>query len=136
MLAMKHMMLLLLPFATLRLCGQDTVKKKNPYDINIHVTTEQEAHYPQGNQKLYEDVFYHLQYPDEAVQAKVIGTVTLSFVVDPDGTLRDISVLKGVGYGVDEALVRVLKELKFAPAIQNGVKVRSTLIMNFPVSAT
>jgi len=132
----SFIIVVLLFFAFLRSYGQDASVKKNQYDVNVKVKTDQESHYPQGDEKLYEEVFYHLDYPEEARQSKVIGTVTLSFTVFPDGSLHDFVVVKGVGFGVEEALIEVLKNMKFAPAIQNGIKVRSTLLMNFPVSAT
>lgn len=110
--------------------------QENPYDINYKVRTDQEAHYPDGDQKLVEHIFHYLNYSAEARKNKVQGQVTVSFKVQPNGSLTDVRVLKGVGYGIDEELVKILKDLKFAPSIQNGVKIATTLVMNFPVSAT
>lgn len=110
--------------------------QENPYDINYKVRTDQEAHYPDGDQKLVEHIFHYLDYSEEARKNKIQGQVTVSFKVQPDGSLTDVQVLKGVGYGIDEELVKILRDLKFAPSIQNGVKIATTLIMNFPVSAT
>ncbi|WP_242689131.1 energy transducer TonB [Pedobacter sp. SYSU D00535] len=59
-----------------------------------------------------------------------IGRVTLSFIVEKDGRLTDIKVLKGVGFGCDEEAVRVLRRSPaWAPGIQNDRKVRVQYIM-------
>ena len=108
----------------------------NEFDVNFDVTTDREAQFPAGDQKLYEYMFYNLNYSDEARTAKVIGQVMVSFKVQPDGSLTDRLVVSGVGHGIDEEVVKVLKDLKFNPAVQNGHMIATTLMMSFPVSAT
>ena len=108
----------------------------NEFDVNFDVNTNREAQYHEGDQKLYEHMFYNLKYSDEAREAKVIGQVMVSFKVQPDGSLTDMYVVSGVGHGIDEEVVKVLKGLKFLPAIQNGHKIATTLMMSFPISAT
>jgi TonB family protein len=60
------------------------------------------------------------EYTDEARRKKINGTVVLSFVVGTDGLVRDISVEKKLGYGLDERAVETVKNWKFEPAMKDG----------------
>jgi hypothetical protein len=53
----------------------------------------------------------------------------------PDSTLSEISVLSGVGYGVDQEIVRLLAPLKYAPAIVNGEKTKMNVIITINITA-
>lgn len=55
-------------------------------------------------------------YTDDARHGKVQGTVTLQVLVDTDGRARQIRVIKGVGFGLDERAVETVRTWKFAPA--------------------
>ncbi len=58
------------------------------------------------------------------------GKVLISFVVEKDGSITDIKVLKDVGYGSGEEAIRVLKNCpKWTPAEQNGKKVRCVFML-------
>ncbi len=54
------------------------------------------------------------------------GDVFLEYQVGFDGQVTHVKVLKGIGYGCDEEVVRILKLLKFAPQNNHGVKLIST----------
>ncbi|HMR18024.1 MAG TPA: energy transducer TonB [Sphingobacterium sp.] len=65
------------------------------------------------------------QYPSGAIDAGVKGTVTVSFVVERNGELTDIKVLKDLSYGTGQAAIALLKRAKaWNPGIQNGRPVR------------
>ena len=76
-----------------------------------------------------------MKYTPEAYEKRVYGSVMVSFNVMPDSTLRDISVLTGVGYGIDEEVSSLLSKMKFSPAVANGVLVRSNVIVSITVKA-
>jgi len=62
------------------------------------------------------------------------GKVTVSFVVEKDGSLTDIKVLKDIGYGSGREAERVMrKSPKWTPAEQNGRKVRCAFIQTFSI---
>lgn len=87
-----------------------------------------------GFQKFYAFVAENLEYPNRALKNQVSGKVFLQFVVDKDGSLTDIQVVKGIGSGCDEEAVRVLKlSPKWKPGKQRGrnVKVRMVVPINF-----
>ncbi|MFD0749739.1 energy transducer TonB [Mucilaginibacter calamicampi] len=76
----------------------------------------------------------NLRYPEQAMDAEKGGKVWISFVIEKDGTLTDIKVLKAAGYGMDEEALRVLKKAPaWTPGIQRGkpVRVAFTLPINF-----
>ncbi|MGO3107836.1 MAG: energy transducer TonB [Sphingobacterium sp.] len=64
-------------------------------------------------------------YPSGAIDAGVKGQVVVSFVVERDGSLTDIKVVKDLSYGTGQAAINVLKRAKkWKPGIQNGRPVR------------
>lgn len=76
----------------------------------------------------------NLRFPPAAQEAGISGRVIVSFVIEKDGHLTDITIVKGAGYGMDEEAMRVLKLAKpWNPGKQNGnpVRVRYSIPMNF-----
>src|SRR5690606_12238852 len=69
-------------------------------------------------------------YPDRALEQGIKGAVVVSFVVETDGALTDITVLRDIGFGTGDEAIRVLKKAaKWKPGVQNGrhVRVKYTL---------
>lgn len=54
-----------------------------------------------------------LKYPDEAVKNKISGSVLVQYTVNIDGSLSQLHVVKGLGYGCDEEALRVMNLAKF-----------------------
>ncbi len=76
----------------------------------------------------------HFQYSDSIPNYEISGGVTFSFVVTRDGTLSEIKILKEIGFGIDEEVIRVLKLCpKWTPAQMNGRNVswRGTQTIRF-----
>ena len=124
---------ILILFATLSKGQDNKAQQKNPYDVNFKVVTQQEPSYPAGDNALYSYLYNNIKYSDEAKEKNVSGNVMISFNVMPDSTLSDIMVLAGVGYGVDEELVRLIKPLKYIPGIQNSEKTKMNVILTIPI---
>jgi protein TonB len=76
----------------------------------------------------------NLTYPDIAVEKRTKGTVHISFVVEKDGSVSNINVLKGIGDGCEEEAVRVVRKMKWKPGKNNGHPVR--VQFNLPVKFT
>ncbi|MBD1391849.1 energy transducer TonB [Mucilaginibacter glaciei] len=67
----------------------------------------------------------NLRFPSAASDAGISGRVVVSFVIEKDGSLSNIVVEKGMGYGMDQEALRVLKLAKaWKPGRQNGQPVR------------
>ncbi len=87
-----------------------------------------------GADGLYAYLRSSVRYPDEAKKRGVTGRVFLSFVIGRDGSVQDVKVDKGIGYGCDEAAVAALVGCpKWQPAVHSGkvVKVKYHLPINF-----
>ena len=70
-------------------------------------------------------------------KAKIEGKVIVSFYVDVDGSIADVTVERGIGFGCDEEAVRVIKSMpNWNPGMSRGrkVKVRMVLPVTFKLS--
>lgn len=79
----------------------------------------------------------NLRFPVEAQEEGISGRVLLSFIIEKDGHLSDITVDRPAGYGFDEEALRVLKLAKaWKPGMQNGqpVRVKYSIPINFQLS--
>ena len=70
-------------------------------------------------------------YPDEAKKNEIEGSVLLNVQVDAAGTVTAVSVIKGPGYGLNEAAREALKRFKFKPATKGGEPVGTSLIYTY-----
>lgn len=83
--------------------------------------------YPGGKEALRKFIDSHLRYPDQALERMIEGEVHVAYTVTNEGHVEDVVVQKGIGYGCDEEAVRVILLLKYAPAGNIGLKVRSNM---------
>lgn len=68
----------------------------------------------------------HINYPPAAADAGVQGKVLVRFIVNKDGSVSDVTVLKGVDRDLDKEAVRAVRSMpKWQPGKNNGVAVRS-----------
>lgn len=83
--------------------------------------------FPGGYKKFYEYIAKNYRTPDVP---GLNGQLMVSFVVEKDGSITDIKVLKDIGYGTGEEAIRLLKNCpKWTPAEQKGKKVRCTFML-------
>lgn len=73
------------------------------------------------------------KYSDQAAKAKIEGTVVLYVVVTPEGTPKDLRVIRSLGMGLDEKAIEAVSQWKFSPAIKDAqpVAVEATIEVNF-----
>lgn len=91
----------------------------------IFTSVEHSASFPGGEKAFDSYLLKTIRYPQEARDLNVHGKVFLSFVVEKNGSLSDIKVVKSIGSGCDQEAVRVIKASpKWIPARQNGHVVR------------
>lgn len=73
-------------------------------------------------------VYQYLKYPDDAVRDGIQGKVMVDFIIEKDGKVADVRVVKGVSEELDAEALRVVKASpKWKPGRVNGNKVRSSL---------
>lgn len=88
--------------------------------------------YPGGQQAMFAYIGKELKYPEAAIESNVEGAVVISFVVERDGSIGDVKVLRGIGFGCDEEAVRVVKSMpNWTPGQQGGKAVRTSF--NLPI---
>lgn len=100
----------------------------------IFIAVEQDPQFPGGAKAMAAFLQKNLNYPPAASRANVSGRVYLQFVVNTDGSIVDVSVVKGIGFGCDEEAQRVVKKMPpWQPGKQSGrpVRVRFTLPVVF-----
>lgn len=90
----------------------------------FHVVEEQPL-FPGGEAKMMEFLAKNTVYPEIAKQSGIQGVVYVNFVVEPDGSISNVKVLRGIGGGCDEEAIRVVRNFpRWKPGKQRGKPVR------------
>lgn len=89
-----------------------------------------------ANQQLLLFVNQNVRYPRAAVEAETEGTVVISFVIEKDGGLSNLKIVKDIGNGCGEEALRVIRllpenDVKWVPGKKDGQAVR--VVFNLPV---
>ena len=99
----------------------------------IFDVVEQQPQFPGGQAALFSWLSQNIHYPPVAEENGIYGRVTVSFVVEPDGSISNVQVVRGVDPSLDKEAVRVTKAMpKWQPGKQNGQAVR--VKYNLPVT--
>jgi len=99
-------------------------------DGEIFKIVQEMPEFPGGDEERNKFLEKNLKYPQIAIQTEISGTVHVSFIVEPDGSLSNITILKGIGGGCDEEAVRVIKKMpKWKPGKQRNIPVRVNFIL-------
>jgi protein TonB len=102
----------------------EPVTAEIPVESTIFYVVEESPEYPGGNVALLNFINENLRYPAEAVNNNIEGRVILKFVVNTDGSVDRIEILRGIDPLLDNEAIRVVKALpKFKPGKQRGVPV-------------
>jgi protein TonB len=123
----------------------DTTKKPplplNGQDVDAPVVdnskiftwVEEMPAYPGGRDSLYSYLAQHIVYPPIALDAKIGGYVHITFVVEKDGSLTEISVSTKTNGRLNGEALRVVSAMKLTPARHKGqlVRVASDIIIHF-----
>lgn len=87
----------------------------------IFTYVEQMPEYPGGQVAISAYLKKHIEYPKEALTKHIEGKVFVKFLVNNNGDISDVSILRGIGFGCDEEAIRVVKNWKgWKPGKQNG----------------
>lgn len=91
--------------------------------------------FPGGHTKMIEFLCENIKYPKEAAERGEQGKVCVGFVVDTDGSITDVSVVRSVSKVLDEAAVEIVKKMpKWIPGKHQGKTVRVKLML--PITFT
>jgi protein TonB len=105
------------------------IKNEEP----IFTVVEDMPKYPGGEEARNKYMVDNIKYPEGARKNGIQGRVFVSFVVEKDGAVTDVKVLRGIGGGCDEEAVRVIAAMpNWQPGKQDGKPVR--VQFNMPIS--
>jgi periplasmic protein TonB len=117
---MNNFLIVLIAFvmqSTLQAQAQATVSSDS-----IYASVDVEPEFPGGMKALgkYVDGRKNHKYPEEARRNNVEGKVFVKFLINKDGSCSNFEVVKGIGFGCDEAAVEAFKKMpKWKPALVN-----------------
>ena len=131
--AEKHIVIISKPYHNSHLNEvQTALPEPNLEDSEnlIFVMPEIKAEYKNGSKAFLKYIFDRYKSPTEE---EVNSKVYISFIIEKDGTLSDIKLIRDPGYGVGKEILKIIKTSpKWNPAIQNGRPVRSSYVL--PIS--
>jgi protein TonB len=98
-----------------------------------HVSVEEMPEFPGGEAGRAKYLSENTIYPQSAKEIGISGVVYVSFVVDENGDVVDVKLLRGIGGGCDEEALRVIRNMpRWKPGRQSGKAVR--VIHSIPIS--
>jgi TonB family protein len=105
----------------------------------VFTAVDQSPEFPGGITEFYQFLGRTIRYPAEMRRNNIQGRVIITFVVEKDGSLSNIVVLRSPGYGSAEESARVMALCpKWHPGMQNGkpVRVQYTVPISFTLAGT
>ena len=94
-------------------------------DDSIYRSVEKMPQFPGGEEAIMKWINDNMKYPEEAQKNRIQGRVFCQFVVEKDGSVTNVEVVRGINPLLDEEAVRTLKTVpKFIPGEEKGERVR------------
>jgi protein TonB len=107
-------------------------QNKKTSNDKVFEKVEDMPEFPGGEQAMMKFVSENVQYPEEAKEKEISGRVLVGFIVEKDGSVNEVKIVRGIGGGCDEEAVRVVKAMpKWKPGKQDGKTVRVSYTMPF-----
>jgi len=108
------------------------VEEQEVVEEVIFTVVEENPGYPGGEVEMRKFLQENMKYPQMARESGIQGTVYVTFVVEKDGNITDVRILRGIGGGCDEEAMRVVRSMpRWNPGKQRGQAVR--VQFNLPV---
>ncbi|MBR6333716.1 MAG: energy transducer TonB [Bacteroidales bacterium] len=106
-------------------------KKKSPHFLEKPL-------YPGGAKALRAFISAHLQYPQDAMEQRIEGVVTVAYQVNDDGYVESPTIVKSLCPSCDEEALRLVRLLRYDKARNRGIrlKVNTKLNINFHLAPT
>lgn len=106
-------------------------------DLDIFIDPEITPAFPGGQNAMNKFLIAHIKYPPIARDAGIQGKVWASFIITKTGKVENIQIVRGLGYGLDEEVLRVLAKMPdWTPGMEYGkpVNVKLQLPVNFKLN--
>lgn len=103
----------------------------------VFTVVENMPQYPGGEEARMNYMIKNVKYPKEAKEKGIQGTVYATFIVEKDGSINNVKIIKGIDTRCDEEAFRVVSEMpKWKPGTQNGkaVRVKFTMPISFKLN--
>ena len=101
------------------------IEEEEIVEAEIFKVVEVMPEFPGGAAKMMEYIQKNMKYPMMARESDIQGRVFVNFVVEPDGSISNVTVMRGIGGGCDEEALRVVQSMpNWKPGKQRGSAVR------------
>lgn len=101
--------------------------------VYLYEEVDEQPAYPGGEREMMKFIIKERRYPEEAYNAGVQGRVLCSFIVQPDGSVSYVEVLRGVEKSLNDEAVRIITNMpKWTPGKVEGTNVPTYCIL--PIS--
>lgn len=108
------------------------IRISNPNNDSIYQQVDVMPEFPGGEKAMMQFVVDNVTYPQSAKDKNIQGKVYVSFVVEKDGSVDQVKVMRSIGGGCDEEAVRVVKAMpKWVPGKKDGKNVRVNYVLPF-----
>lgn len=110
---------------------------KEPEKEYDAISVQKMPYFPGGDKELFNYLAKEIVYPQMAKEMNIVGMVVITFLVNKDGTVSNIELLKDIGGGCGKEAIRVIRKMpNWTPGEANGhpVKVRFTLPVRFQLN--
>ena len=125
-------MSMMIMFGLTTVSAQKTVVAQK--DQQVFDVVEQMPEYPGGMPALFDYLMQNVKYPSDAEKQKIEGIVIANFIVEKDGSISNVEVVKPVFPSLDSEAIRVITGMaNWVPGKQKGeaVRVKFTLPISF-----
>jgi protein TonB len=129
-----HTVLASSAFVVLALPSAAQDEQAGPDTTEALVFVEVKPEFPGGQAGLFKYLSKEIRYPMDAREQGIEGSVHVAFVVDRDGSIADVQIMRGVFPSIDAEVVRVVSRMPaWTPGTQQGkpVKVRYAMPIKF-----
>jgi protein TonB len=111
------------------------IEEEEIVEAEIFTVVEESPSFPGGDVARIKFLQENIEYPTMARESGIQGTVYVTFVVEPNGSVSNVQILRGIGGGCDEEAIRVIKAMpSWNPGKQRGKPVR--VQFNMPIKFT
>ena len=114
--------------------GIAIVEEEDFSDQKIYDIVDEMPVFPGGDHELIRYIADNLDYPKDAMESGIEGRVFVKIIVEPNGSISNAKIIRGLGYGCDEEAVRVVESMpNWKPGRKNGetVRVNMAIPVNF-----
>ncbi|MCF8303614.1 MAG: M56 family metallopeptidase [Bacteroidales bacterium] len=108
---------------------ENSIPLTNTGEDSVHKKVDVSPRYKGGSEALANYIDQNLDYPEEAKEKNISGFVYARFIVNKDGSVSGIEIVKGLGHGCDEEVEKTLENMQWQPGEKDGNKVRTMMFI-------